>query len=156
MTPIENESEADNSTSFHCDQFDFISISKHGVKVHYGTKHKESQKPEQFRADSLDNSLNLTPIKEPREEDIEEVNSPVAVVDKHPDSPKEQSDSEDEYEKFLQERSKKLNDLAKPKGTWCYECNDRCSTRSVLKRHMKNDHGMNIYPEIDMMLHRGW
>ena len=156
MTPIESESEADNSTSFHCDKCDFVSISKHGVKVHYGTQHKESQKPEQFRADSLDNSLILTPIKEPREEDIEEANSPVAEVDKHPDSQKEQSDSEDEYEKFLQERSKKLDDLAKAKGTWCHERNDRCSTRSVLKRHMKNDHGMNIYPEIDMMLHGGW
>ena len=154
VTPI--ESEADISTFFQCDKCDFVSTSKHGVKVHYGTQHKESQKPEQFRAESLDNSLILTPIKEPREEDIEEANSPVAEVDKHPDSQKEQSDSEDEYEKFLQERSKKLDDLAKAKGTWCHECNDRCSTRSVLKRHMKNDHGMNIYPEIDMMLHGSW
>ena len=124
------------------------------MKVHYGTQHKESQKPEQFRAESLDNSLILTPIKEPREEDTIEANSP--VVDNHPDSPKEQSDLEDEYEKFLQERSKRLDDLAKAEGSWCHECNDRCSNRSVLKRHMKNYHGIDIYPEIDMILNGGW
>ena len=43
VTPIESDSEADNSTSFHCDKCDFVSISKHGVKVHYGTQHKEAR-----------------------------------------------------------------------------------------------------------------
>ena len=45
------------------------------MKVHKGTKHKETQQPEQFRAESLDHSLTLTPFKEPREEYSEEANS---------------------------------------------------------------------------------
>ena len=147
-------SEAEISTSFQCDKCDFVSISEHGVKIHYGTKHKESQKPEQFRAESLDNSLIMTPVKESREEDTSETNSP--VLDNYLDSTKEKSDSEDEHEKYRKERSKKLDDFAKTEGSWCYECNDRCANRTALKMHMKNDHGMDIYPELDMILHGGW
>ena len=147
-------SEADISTSFQCDKCDFVSISEHGVKIHNGTQHKESQQPEQLRAESLDNSLITTPVKESREEDTEKTNSPVLY--NYPDSTKEQSDSEDEHEKYRKERSKKLDDLAKMEGSWCHECNDRCANRTVLKRHMKNDHQMDIYPEIDMIFHGGW
>ena len=147
-------SEADISTSFQCDKCDFVSISEHGVKIHNGTQHKESQQPEQFRAESLDQSLTLTPVKESREEYTEETNSPVHEVNL--DSHKEHSDSENKYEQACLERSNRLDDHAKTIGSWCYECNDRCKDRSVLKRHMRNDHGLDIYPEIDMMLHGGW
>ena len=54
------------------------------------------------------------------------------------------------------DRSRRLDEHAKEQGSWCYECNDRCINRSVLKRHMHNDHGKDIYPEIDMMLYGGW
>ena len=74
----------------------------------------------------------------------------------YPDSPKEHFDSEDEHEKYCKERNKKLDDFAKTEGSWCHECNDRCANRTVLKRHMKNDHGIDIYPEIDMIRHGGW
>ena len=69
------ESEADTSIQFQCDKCNFTSNSDHGVKVHKGTKHKETQQPEQFRAESLDHSLTLTPVKEPKEEYSEETNS---------------------------------------------------------------------------------
>ena len=65
------------------------------MKIHNGTQHKESQQPEQFGAEFLDNSLITTPVKESRQEDTYETNSP--VLDNYPDSPKEQSDSEDEH-----------------------------------------------------------
>ena len=131
-------SEAVISTSFQCDKCDFISNSDHGVKVHKGTKHKET----------------LTPVKESREEYTEETKSPVHEFNL--DSHKEHSDSENKYEQACLERSNRLDDHAKTIGSWCYECNDRCKDRSVLKRHMRNDHGLDIYPEIDMMLHGGW
>jgi hypothetical protein len=148
------ESEADTSTSFQCDECSFISKSDHGVKVHKGTKHRETQQPEQFRAESLDQSLTLTPVKETREEVIEETISPVR--ESSLDSHKEQSDSVSTYEQDCLDRSKRLDDHAKAQGSWCYECNDRCSNRSVLKRHMHNDHGIDIYPDIDMALNGGW
>ena len=85
------ESEADISKTFKCDKCDFVSNTDHGVKVHKGTKHKETQQPEVFRAESTDKSLILTPVKEPREEDMEETISPV-----HLESPKEHSDSSKE------------------------------------------------------------
>ena len=69
---------------------------------------------------------------------------------------KEPSDSLNTYEQACLDRSKRLNDHAKKIGSWCYECNDSCANRSVLKRHMHNDHGMDKYPEIDMTLHGGW
>ena len=39
------------------------------MKVHKGTKHKETQQPEQFRAESLDNSLILSPLRNTRREE---------------------------------------------------------------------------------------
>ena len=62
------------------------------MKVHNGTQHNKSQQPEQIRAESLDNSLDLAPVKEPREEDSYEKNSP--VLGHHPDSPKQQNNSQ--------------------------------------------------------------
>ena len=142
------DSESDNSISFQCDKCDFVSNSKHGVKVHKGTKHKETQQPEQFRAESLDSSIILTPIKELREEDSEEIDFP--VHDNELSLTKEKSDSTDDYEKYLEDRSKRLDDLAKERGSWCYECNDRCPNKNVLKRHMHDDHGIDIYPELEL------
>ena len=128
-------SEADISTSFQCDKCDFVSTSEHGVTIHNGTQQKESQQPEQLRDESLDNSLITTPVKESREEDTDETKS--SVLNNYPDSTKEQSNSE--------ECSKKLDDLAKIEGSWCHECNDSCANRTVLKRHMKRDYGLDIY-----------
>ena len=73
------------------------------------------------------------------------------------DSHKEHSDSENmnSYEQDCFDGSKRLDEHAKEQGSWCYECNDRCSNISVLKRYMHNNYGMDIYPEIDMMLHGG-
>ena len=72
------------------------------MKVHKGTKHKETQQPEQFRAESLDNSLILTPVKEPREEYLEETDFPVQLDgarDKDlEESPKETKHTDEEKE----------------------------------------------------------
>ena len=62
----------------------------------------------------------------------------------------------DMTEEEREAHEKKQEEEAKSDGSWCYECNDLCLNKIVLKRHMHNDHHMEIYPEINIMLHGGW
>ena len=64
--------------------------------------------------------------------------------------------SEEEYERERKEYNHKREEEAKADGSWCYECKDECMNRVVLKRHMHNDHNLEIYPDINIMLHGGW
>ena len=55
-------------SSFQCDKCDFKSSTDHGVKIHIGHQHKNSQKPEEIRDETLNNSLNTSLPSEEREE----------------------------------------------------------------------------------------
>ena len=52
---------------FNCGLCDFKSTSKHGVDIHTGVKHKqtEHEKPEVLCCDTTNVSLNLTPFSLP-------------------------------------------------------------------------------------------
>ena len=53
---------------FKCDQCNFSSKSKRGLKVHIGRSHKDIQTPECLRGGELENSLNISELSENREE----------------------------------------------------------------------------------------
>ena len=65
-------------------------------------------------------------------------------------------ESDEEYYQKQKEYDKKIEKECKADGSWCYECSDIFMNRIVLKRHMHNDHNMEIYPDINIMLHGGW
>ena len=44
-----------------------MSSTEHAIKVHKGCQHKKNQKPEEFRSESLNNSLGLSFLSEERE-----------------------------------------------------------------------------------------
>ena len=64
--------------------------------------------------------------------------------------------TDEEYERECEERQRKQEEHCKAEGAWCYECSDVFLNRIVLKRHMHNNHNMDIYPEINIMQHGGW
>ena len=53
---------------FKCDQCNFSSKSKRGLKVHIGKSHKDIQIPEGLRGGELENSLNISELSQNREE----------------------------------------------------------------------------------------
>ena len=65
-------------------------------------------------------------------------------------------ESDEEYYQKQKEYDQKLEQECKADGSWCYECSDIFKNKIVLKRHMHNDHNMEIYPDINIMLHGGW
>ena len=56
------------TNSFKCEKCDYTSSTEHGIKVHKGHQHKDSQKPEELRCESLENSLNVSLPSEERAE----------------------------------------------------------------------------------------
>ena len=71
----------------------------------------------------------------------------------------EQLDGNSEVEESDEEYYRKsaiVEEGCKAEGKWCYECSDIFLNRVVLKRHMHNNHKMEIYPDINIMLHGGW
>ena len=59
-----------------------------------------------------------------------------------------------EEERNVHER--KQVEQAKADGSWCYQCKDLFMNKIVLKRHMHNDHNIEVHPDINIMLHGGW
>ena len=64
--------------------------------------------------------------------------------------------TDEEYECECEERQRKQEEQCKAEGAWCYECSGVGLNRIDLKRHMHKDHNINIYPEINTMLHGSW
>ena len=56
-----------DAKSFHCDKCDYTSNTEHGVKVHKGHQHKDTQKPEELRCETLNNSLSVSFFSAERE-----------------------------------------------------------------------------------------
>ena len=64
----ETATTASDVNSFNCDKCDFTSTTDHGVKIHMGHQHKNSQKPEEIRGETFNKSLNISfPIEERNE-----------------------------------------------------------------------------------------
>ena len=59
-----------------------------------------------------------------------------------------------EEERKVQEKNHE--EKAKANGSWFYECKDIFLTKIVLKRHMHNDHNIEIQLDIVMMFHGVW
>ena len=82
-TPAETSPISENITapvtaaisSFKCDKCEYTSTTEHGVKIHNGHQHKNSQQPEELRCESLNNSLNVSLGSEERQENILSHNS---------------------------------------------------------------------------------
>ena len=72
------------------------------------------------------------------------------------DGNSEIKESDEEYLRKSAEYDRKLEEECKAEGNWCYECSDIFLNRVVLKRHMHNDHKIEIYPDINIMIHGGW
>ena len=87
---------------FKCDQCNFSSKSKRGLKVHIGKSHKDIQIPEGLRGGELENSLNISELSQNREEGSSLVKADHSALSSTPlkDSVSESSadDSEDEVE----------------------------------------------------------
>ena len=87
-----------------CDQCNFSSKLKRGLKVHIGRSHKDNQMPEGLRGAQLENSLNISELSENREEGSSLVKADHSALSSTPlkevinDSVSESStdDSEDE------------------------------------------------------------
>ena len=56
-----------DAKNFHCDKCDYTSNTEHGVKVHKGHQHKDTQKPEELRCETLNNSLSVSFFSAERE-----------------------------------------------------------------------------------------
>ena len=93
-------------TQFKCDQYNFSSKSKRGLKVHIGRSHKDIQITEVLRGGELENSLNVSELSQNREEGSSLVKADQSALSSTPlkelinDSVSESSadDSEDEAE----------------------------------------------------------
>ena len=72
--PVTSSTAADTS-SFQCEQCDYTSNTEHGVKVHKGHQHKNSQNPEELRGECHNNSLNMSLPSEEREENTSDSNN---------------------------------------------------------------------------------
>lgn len=87
---------------FKCDQCNFSSKSKRGLKVHIGKSHKDIQIPEGLRGGELENSLNISELSQNREEGSSLVKADHSALSSTPlkDIVSESSadDSEDEVE----------------------------------------------------------
>ena len=63
------------------------------------------------------------------------------------------SEMTEEERKF---HEKNQEEEAKVDGSWCYDFNHTFIINILLRRHIHNDHNIEIYPEKNIMLQGGW
>ena len=136
-----------------CDECEDIFEDNECLRKHVVEKHKESLTCEECTfttksdEDLKDHKRNKHEIPQlDGNSEVKKTYVKQAVVSK----------SKEEYERERKEYNRKREEEAKADGSWCYECKDECMNRVVLKRHMHNDHNLEIYPDINIMLHGGW
>ena len=123
-----SQSPGPNEEQFKCDQCEFSSKSKRGLKVHNGKRHEDLQLPENLRGE--EQSLNLALQSENRDQDLSPVNA-----DNSSTSPLgESSLSETAVNIFC--RSCKNNMSPTHTCHQCGGCGKICNSRDDLGKHI--------------------
>ena len=132
-----SQSPGPNEEQFKCDQCEFSSKSKRGLKVHNGKRHKDLQLPENLCGE--EQSLNLALQSENRDQDLSSVNA-----DNSSTSPLgESSLSETAVNIFC--RSCKNNMSPTHTCHQCGGCGKICNTRDELGEHNNTIHPLMCY-----------
>ena len=147
----EKVTETSGNTAFKCNHCDVNCKSGKGLKIHIGKVHKVLKSPEKERSDFLSTSLQLTPVREERQEFCQNCDTPM--------SPGHQCDNIDEEESSKNENEKSETEITaeesksselkcvkecpryhKPSKKWCYMecdgnqcwCDENCVTHCDL------------------------
>ena len=137
LTSHPSQSPGPNEEQFKCDQCEFSSKSKGGLKVHNGKRHKDLQLPENLRGE--EQSLNLALQSENRDQDLSSVNA-----DNSSTSPLgESSLSETAVNIFC----RSCKNYMSPTHTChqCGGCGKICNTRDELGEHNNTIHPLMCY-----------
>ena len=127
-----------NEEQFKCDQCEFFSKSKRGLKVHNGKRHKDLQMPENLREEH-EQSLNLSLQSENRDQDL-----PLVNADSSSTSPIGESSFSETVKKIFCHSCRKY---MSPTHTChqCGGCGKICNTRDELGKHTNTMHPLMCY-----------
>ena len=107
---------------FKCDECDFSSKSKRGLKTHITRTHKDTQKPEDLRSEEHQDSLNVSELSQQRESSL--VNADSSTISS---TPVKETVSDSVAEMCVFE---------------CAVCGQRCPSEEALRIHLRDKHGL--------------